>query len=181
MKQPRQLTASGKAKTGTGNGGPRGGYEFTDRHGNVRVVGSMATSPQNDAGVADLRCGYEELENGVWVTANGQTLYRIRKLVPGTSAERAYWMVHAGLVRKIAGDAGGILDGSAWHCPRPYDRDLERDKQLQKALKVGLLSMGGRTYKLACIRPDTYQLVRAAGRINYTREALLDSMARGYL
>lgn len=178
MKQPRLLTANGKAKTASPNSGPRSGFELVDRRGFVRLVGSMATAPQNDAGVSDISPRYEERVGGVWVMASWTTLSQIRRLK--TERERrAYFAVRVGLLRELPGDAHGTVDGEAWCCPRDYDRDLDREKFLAKALKVGLLSLRGRTYKVREIRPDTIQLTRAAGSINYTREALLESIASG--
>lgn len=52
---------------------------------------------------------------------------------------------------------------------------------LRKALKCGLLSLAGRTYKLVQLRPDTFTVARASGTVNFTREALLDGMGRGSL
>lgn len=178
MKQPRLLTANGKAKAVSPNGGPRSGFEVVDRNGFVRLVGSMATAPQNDAGVSDLSPRYEELVDGVWQSASWATLSQIRHLRTDR-ARRAYFAVRVGLLRELPGDAYGVVDGEAWCCPRGYDRDLDREKFLAKALKVGLLSLRGRTYKVREIRPDTIQLTRASGSVNYTREALLESIASG--
>jgi hypothetical protein len=178
MKQPRLLTANGKAKTASPNGGPRSGFEVVDKRGFVRLVGSMATAPQNDAGISDISPRFEERVDGVWQSVSWTTLSQIRRLKTERD-RRAFFAVRVGLVRELPGDAHGIVDGEAWCCPRDYDRALDRDQFLAKALKVGLLSIGGRTYRLREIRPDTIQLNRAAGSVNYTREALLESISSG--
>ncbi|VTU32190.1 hypothetical protein H4CHR_02961 [Variovorax sp. PBS-H4] len=189
MKQPRQLTANGKAKSASPNGGPRSGYEVVDRRGFVHLVGSMATAPQNDAAVVDISPRYEERVNGVWVAASSKTMREIARL--DERGRRTYFAVRVGLLREVAGDAWGVVDGEAWHCPREYDRDRDREAFLQKALKVGLLSIGGRTYKLRVRGASPHQggdreghngstvvyvLTRAAGEIRMTHEALLMSI-----
>lgn len=181
MKMPRQLTANGKAATGAANNGPRGGVEKIDKNGFITVVGSMSTAPQNDAGVSDLSPRYEEfdLAHRVWQTANPRTAWVLGRMTPAQRA--AHLRVRVGLIRVAAGNAHGVVDGEAWECPRDYDVDLNKEDMLRKALKCGLLSLAGRTYKLRQLRPDTFAVTRASGTVNFTREALLDGMARGSL
>ena len=194
MRQPRALTAYAKTKSPSPNGGPRSGYEVVDRRGFVRTVGSMATAPQNDAGVADLSPRLQEFDviRRLWVAADSRTVRQIEKL--DREAKRRFLAARAGLIREVAGDAGGVVDGEAWHCPAGYDRDLDREEFLAKALKVGLLSIGGRTYKIRVRGPSPYQgtdsgtngagtivyeLTRAAGSFRMTHEALLMSIQQG--
>lgn len=179
-KEPRQLTAYGKAATGSANSSPRGGVEVVDRRGFVHVVGSMSTPPQNDAACEDLSPRYEEFDPKTrsWLTSTSVT-WTLSRMTPQKRA--SYLAVRVGLVRLAAGDARGGAGDEAYSCPRGYDADLNRDEMLRKALKCGLLTLSGRTYRLSNPRPDTFAVRHAAGTTNFTREALLDSMARGAL
>ncbi|MBT2326759.1 hypothetical protein J7E62_31080 [Variovorax paradoxus] len=194
---PRLLTAYGKAKSASPNGGPRSGFEVVDRRGFVRLVGSMATSPQNDAGVADLSSRFEAFDvmRRVWVAADSRVVYRLGRMA--ADEKRRFMAARVGLLREVAGDHGGVVDGEAWHCPADYDRERDRSAFLAKALRVGLLSIGGRTYKIRVRGASpwqgggwqdsgsggagtiVYELTRAAGTVRMTHEALLMSIEQG--
>lgn len=180
MKQPRSLTASGKAKSASANGQGRSGWEVVDKRGFVSIHGSMATSPQNDAGVSDLRPRWEEKIDGVWVDASWAVK---RKLDTLTGIPlKAYLAARSGLVRRRPVNAHGLgEDQTAWECPRDYDLDLDKSDALRKALKVGLLTLSGRSYKLRMLRADTYEVRGAKQTINFTRDAILDVLATGRL
>lgn len=155
----------------------------------------MATPPQNDAGVADVAPRWEEFDvsRRVWVSADRRVLHQLERL--SGEERRRYLAARVGLLREAKGDDHGINDDGAWHCPADYDQARDRGVFLDKALKVGLLSIGGRTYKLELrgasphqgsdrrhgTSTTVYKLTSAAGTVRYTREALLDSIARGSL
>lgn len=133
---------------------------------------------------SDLRPRWEEFDRarGVWLTARPHLVRKLRAMPPDKL--RSFLRVMVGLVRRAPDNEHGIDPGTgnAYEVPRTYARSFDRAKQtLSKAIKCGLLTLGGRSYKVRHLRPDTIQVTRAAGAVNYTYEALLDCVERGTL
>ena len=189
---PRALTASGKAKSPP-QSLKRVAYDFVDRRGFAHTLGEISTSPQNEATVNNLAGSYEEYDfvRRLWLAAKRPTVRMLSNMTP--EKRGAFLRVNRALYRRAPAAEAVVLqdNGEAYVLPQGYGRKHAEDV-LDKAVKGGFLSFGGRTLRIDGGHASPAQGARDAGTIVYvlrgargavrfTREALLASIERGYL
>lgn len=139
--------------------------EFTDAQGVVHSWGDMGTSASNTMLMPSAKCliRFEvyDLVHKVWVAASGGVTGQLRRL--GERQLEVFLKTHRAGVRMI---------------PYAGEPDNSHIKALDKALKVGLLTLSGRTYKLSTSPTGNVRLTGASGSMTWTREALMDAIQR---
>ena len=189
---PRALSARSNKAKAPPQSLKRSAYVVTDRRGFSHTLGEISTCPQNEATVHDLAPRYEEwcARRRVWLAAP-HTL--VRKLEAMTPKKRDTWLrANAGMYR--AAPPAELTcksdDGEHYVVPAGYGRQ-RAEQILDKAVKGGFLSFGGRTLRIAGHASPAqgnndggtvvYALRGAHGVTKFTREALLTCIERGYL
>lgn len=144
--------------------GTRTAYEVFDRVGGAHSRGTMGACEVYDWGSPINRPRIECFDHGrqVWVRPDREVQRMLNRLSD------------AQLAAVLRNMPFGFRQAPE------FDDAPDLDAKLNKALKVGLLTFGGRSYKLSGSPTGNIRVRGSFGTLSYTRAALKDVIQRGH-